>query len=174
MDTDSYCWVLPLQIPKWSGGFFRNQPLVRSRAHLSESQFLKDGSREDFMSTFSEQWGQCMRGKGLPVPDIEGVNEAVDLLEHIHEAIENTGDAEVTIGALLAAGALVGIDEAALAVLGEVAQVAAALYLLACTACLGSVAIDKLRGLFASNELPGFLVAQLESQGVELSNQAVV
>ena len=125
------------------------------------------------MSTFSEKWGQCMRGKGLPVPDIDGVNEAVELLDHIHQAIENTGDAEVTIGVLLAAGAIVGVDEAALTVLGEVAQVAAALYLLECTSCLGSVAIGELRGLFASNDVPDFMVEQLKSQGVELSNEAV-
>jgi hypothetical protein len=126
------------------------------------------------MSTFSENWGKCMLGKGLPVPDIDGVNEAVKLLDHIHQAIENTGDAEVTIGGLLAVGAIVGVDEAALTVLGEVAQVVAALYLLECTTCLGSAAISELRGLFASNDLPDFMVEQLKSQGVDLSSQAVV
>ena len=125
------------------------------------------------MSTFSEKWALCMRGKGLPVPDIDDVNEAVAFLDHIHQAIENTGDAEITIAALLSAGAVAGVDETALAVLGEVAQEAAELYLAACTGCLGSVAIGELRGLFASNDLPDFMTQQLQNQGVDLSSQAV-
>lgn len=122
------------------------------------------------MSTFFENWEQCMHGNGLPVPSVEDASEAVELLDKLQRAMENAGgEAEVTIGALLALGAFVGIDEAALAVLGEVAQVAAALYISMCLGCLGSVALDELKGLFASNELPDFVVAELNNQGIDLT-----
>jgi hypothetical protein len=125
------------------------------------------------MSTFSEAWAGCMRGNGLPVPDIETANEALEFVDKLHSAWENAGGGEeLTIGALVAAGALVGADEAVLSVLGEVAQVAAILYLTTCVTCLGSVALDDLKGLFAQNQVPNFVVAQLENQGVDLQNSA--
>jgi hypothetical protein len=128
---------------------------------------------EEYMSAFSESWEHCMHDKGLPVPSVEDANEALELVDKIHQAIENAGgEAEVTIGALIVAGALVGVDEAALAVLSEVAQVAAALYISVCIACLASVALDDLKGLFASNDLPDFVVAELEGQGVDLGGEA--
>jgi hypothetical protein len=73
---------------------------------------------------------------------------------------------------LIAAGAFVGADEAVLAVLGEVAQVAVAMYITAYIGCLASVALDDLKGLFASGELPNFVVAELESQGVDIAGGA--
>ena len=75
----------------------------------------------------------------------------------------------MTIGALLAAGAIVGVDESALAVLGEVAQVAALLYITACIGCLASVALDDLKERFASNDLPAYVVEELNKEGVALA-----
>ncbi len=127
------------------------------------------------MSTFSEQWVQCMHGNGLPVLSVEDAHEALELVDKLHQAMENAGgDVEVTIGALIAAGAIVGIDEAALVVLGEAAEVAAAIYISACIACIASVAIDDLKEFFANNELPDFVVAELDSQGVDLAGEAIV
>ncbi|EEA01123.1 hypothetical protein BH160DRAFT_3557 [Burkholderia sp. H160] len=120
------------------------------------------------MSAFSDRWTQCMQGSGFPVPTVEDANEALDFLDKLHNALENSGGADVTIGALLAAGAVTGVDEAILATLGEVATVAVGVYIGACVACLGSVAFDDLKGLFASNAVPDFVVAQLNSQGVDL------
>ncbi|MCC8400460.1 hypothetical protein LJ655_00895 [Paraburkholderia sp. MMS20-SJTN17] len=120
------------------------------------------------MSAFSDRWSQCMQGSGFPVPTVDDVNEALDFLHKLHDASENSGGAEVTIGALLAAGAVTGVDEAVLATLGEVAAVAVGVYIGACIACMGSVALDDLKGLFASNEVPDFVVAQLNGQGVDL------
>lgn len=126
------------------------------------------------MSDFSENWVQCMHNSGLLVPTVEDANEALEFLHKLHSAWENAGgEAELTIGALLAAGALVGVDEAALAVLGEVAQVAVLFYISACVGCIASVALDDLKGLFASNEVPDFAVAELENQGVDLQGEAI-
>ncbi|WP_368622166.1 hypothetical protein [Paraburkholderia sp. BR13444] len=120
------------------------------------------------MSAFSDRWAQCMQGSGFPVPTVQDANEALEFLDKLHNALENSGGADVTIGALLAAGAVTGVDEAALATLGEVATVAVGVYIGACVACMGSVAFDDLKGLFASNAVPDFVVAQLNSQGVDL------
>ncbi len=125
------------------------------------------------MSSFSEGWEQCMHSSGLPVPNVEDANEALEFLHKLHSAWENAGgDEQLTIGALLALGAVVGFDEGALAVLGEVAQVAAVLYLSACVGCLAAVAFDDLRRLLASNELPDFVVAELGNQGSPLVAEA--
>lgn len=125
------------------------------------------------MSAFFEKWEQCMHGHGFPVPNVEDANEAIELLHKLHSAWENAGGEEVmTIGALLATGAIIGIDEAVLMVLEEVAQIAVAIYIGACIGCIASVAIDDLRGLFASNEIPDFVVAELNNQGIDLANEA--
>jgi hypothetical protein len=119
-----------------------------------------------------------MHNKGLPVPaDIESASEAVEFLGHINEAIENAGgDAQLTIEALLAfgGGAIAGVDAAGVVVLGGIAQTVAAVYIFKAAGCLGSAAGEQIRKLFASNELPDFMVEQLRANGVELSDTAVV
>ena len=122
------------------------------------------------MSEFSENWVACMHGNGLPVPDVEGVNEALEFVHKIHSAWENAGGGEeLTIAALIAAGAFAGVDEAVLAVLAEAGAVVAAAYLSACIGCIAAVALDDLKGLFAQGELPDFVVAELETQGIDLA-----
>ncbi|MBR0820237.1 hypothetical protein [Bradyrhizobium liaoningense] len=122
------------------------------------------------MSEFSENWVACMRGNGLPVPDVEGINEALEFVHKIHSAWENAGGGEeLTIVALIAAGAFAGVDEAVLAVLAEAGAVAAVAYLSACIGCIAAVALDDLKGLFAQGELPDFVVAELETQGIDLA-----
>jgi hypothetical protein len=73
----------------------------------------------------------------------------------------------------LAAGAIAGVDEVAGAVLAEAAGIVATTYLTACVSCLGTVAIDELRGLFASNEVPDSIAAKLSDQGFDLTATAV-
>lgn len=125
------------------------------------------------MSTFFGKWEQCIHGHGFPVPNVEDAREALELLDKLHSAWKNAGgDEEITIGALLAAGAVTGVDEAVLMVLEEAAQIAVAVYIGACIGCIASVAIDDLRGLFASNEIAGFVVAELSNQGIDLANEA--
>ena len=134
------------------------------------------------MSEFSDNWAQCMRNGGFPVPTVETANEALEYLHKLHDAWENAGGGEeLTIGELLLGGAavvgagaaVVEFGEDALVVLGQIGQVAVAFYLSACVGCLASVALDELKNLFAGNELPDFVVAQLESQGVDLTTEAV-
>jgi hypothetical protein len=125
------------------------------------------------MSEFSEAWAQCMHGNGFPVPDVETANEAVEFVHKLHSAWETAGGGEeLTIASLIAAGAFVGADETVLAVLGEVAQIAVVMYITACIACLASVAFDDLKGLFASGDLPDFVVAELESRGIDIAGGA--
>ena len=126
------------------------------------------------MSTFSEALVTCMQGHGLPVASVENVTEALEFVDKLHSAWENAGGGEeLTIVALIAAGAFVGVDEGVLAALEAVGQVAAALYISACIGCIASVAIDDLKGLFASNDLPDYVVAELNNEGVALSGTAV-
>ncbi|NML65451.1 hypothetical protein HHL22_09565 [Hymenobacter sp. RP-2-7] len=126
------------------------------------------------MSEFSDQWAGCMHSSGLPVPDVEDANEALEVLDKIHSAWENAGgEAELTIGALLATGLLTVAGGAVVPVLEEIVTVTVAAYLGACIGCLGSVAYDSLKSLFASGQLPAFVVAELESQGVDIQNEAV-
>lgn len=124
------------------------------------------------MSTFFENWKQCMSNSGLPVPNIEDINEAVEFLHQLHSAWENAGGEVETIGALIASGAAAGISEDALIVLGTVANIAVSLYINQGIGCLGSVAKDGLKALFAQNELPDFVIAELDSQGIDLNNEA--
>ena len=43
------------------------------------------------MSDFSDKWGSCMKSKGLPVPNVEGINEALELIDKVHSAWEKCG-----------------------------------------------------------------------------------
>ena len=127
------------------------------------------------MSSFSDAWVGCMQGSGFPVPDVQTVNEAVEFIEEIHSAWENTGgDEQLLVGALITGGAIVGVDEAALAVLGAVAEVAVLTYLSACMSCLGSTAFDELKGLFAAGKLPAFVLSQLDTNGIDVRDEAPV
>jgi hypothetical protein len=125
------------------------------------------------MSDFSDAWVNCMRRNGLPVVEAKTVEEAIDFVEKIHTAFEKVGgDDKVLIGALLVVGGAVGLDEAALAVLGQVATVAAVTYLGACILCMGSVALDDLKRLFAQGKVPDFIVSQLETDGIDIKAKA--
>ncbi len=85
------------------------------------------------MSTFSENWEQCMHGMGLLVPSVEDANEALEFVHKLHSAWENAGGNEqMTIGALIVLGAFVGVDETALAALGVAAEITATAYIAAC------------------------------------------
>lgn len=126
------------------------------------------------MSEFSDQWAGCMHGNGLPVPDVEDANEALEMLHKLHSAWEGVGgEADLTIGALLATGLLTAAGGGLVEVLGEIAGVTVAMYLGACFGCLASVAREEMKHLFAMGQLPDFAVAELESQGVDLQNEAV-
>jgi hypothetical protein len=122
------------------------------------------------MSTFSDAWIACMRGNGFPVIDAETVGDGLEFVDSIHSAWEKAGgDEKVTIGALIAAGAFAGADKATLVVLGQAAQAVLLAYWGACIACLGSVAIDDLRSLFAQGKVSDSVVVQLQDDGINLA-----
>lgn len=53
------------------------------------------------MSQFSDNWVNCMHGNGLPVPELQELNEALEFVDKVHSAFENaTAEEEITIGAL--------------------------------------------------------------------------
>jgi hypothetical protein len=126
------------------------------------------------MSNFSQAWSTCMNRKGMPVPELESLGDALEYLDVLHSALENSGGVEgaVTLGGLIASGALAGVGEGTLIVLGTIAEIAALVYINAAIGCASSVASAEVRSLFASNDLPGFVVDELGQQGVDLEAQA--
>jgi hypothetical protein len=101
------------------------------------------------MSDFSSAFNACMSTNGLPTPR-QVVDSAGDLLEFLHQlhtASEAAGaDEEMTIGALIAAGAVTGIDETVLAALGAAAAITVGAYISACAACAVSAATPDILG----------------------------
>jgi hypothetical protein len=107
------------------------------------------------MSDFTSDFNACMSANGLPTPGqvADSVGDVLEFLHKLHVACESAGvevDSE-TIGALIAAGAAVGIDEAVLAALGAAAGITVGAYIGACAGCVASVvASDILGPLLAS------------------------
>jgi hypothetical protein len=121
------------------------------------------------MSEFSDAWLGCMRGNNFPVIDAETVEDAIEFVDDIHEKWELAGgDEKVTIGALIAAGAFVGVDEGALKVLGAAAQIVFVAYVTACISCMATVALGDLKNLFAQGKLQDFVVAELDDENVDV------
>jgi len=111
-----------------------------------------------------------MRSSGLPAPTVEGLNDAKELIENLHQAWEAAGgEVEMTLTALLALGAITGIDEEAVA---AVAAVTVSAYIGACIGCLAAAGIEALKDLFASNPPQDFMSEQLASLGFDLSTTA--
>lgn len=126
------------------------------------------------MSTFFENWKQCMQGNGLPIPKVEDATEALHFLEQLHQAWENSGgEVEMTIGALASAGGA-GLSEEVLIAIGVAADVVIVLYINQGIGCLSSVALDELKRLFADNELPEFVVAELDNKNISLANDEAI
>jgi hypothetical protein len=118
---------------------------------------------------FSDSFSQCMSPLPTPGEILDSAGEVVELLHKLHQAWEAAGgDEDMTIAALVAAGAATGIDEAALAVLGEIAADAAAVtvaaYTVACVGCLVGAAGSSIWQLVASNDTPSWLQGQLQAE----------
>ncbi len=113
-------------------------------------------------------FGDCMQSSGLPVPSVDSLNDAKEFIENLHQAWEAAGgEMEMTMTALLALGAITGIDEEAVA---AVATVTVSAYIAACISCLAAAGVDALKQLFASSPPPDFMSQQLASLGVDLSS----
>ena len=117
--------------------------------------------------SFSDDLTNCM--SPLPAPTVEGADELMEFLDQLHSAWESSGgDDEMLLSGLVAAGAVTGIDEAALATAGTVTVVA---YLSALVACSVSILASDVWDVITSDVTPTWLQsdlqAQAEQQGVE-------
>jgi hypothetical protein len=120
------------------------------------------------MSNPSLNFTNCMRGRGLPLPTVDSLNEAKDFIEQLHSAWEAAGgEAEITIAALVALGAATGVDETFLAALGGAAAITVSAYLGACFGCFAAVGVGQLRQLFAENPPQPFMVDRLGQLGID-------
>jgi hypothetical protein len=127
------------------------------------------------MSTFSQKWQGCMRSQHLPVPTIENANEALEFVDMLHSAWENAGgEAGMTLGALIGTGALNAAGEQTLIVLAAAVDIAVVVYLSACMNCVVYSGFDDVKKLFASNQLPAYVLDELNKQGVDLTGEAIV
>jgi|HubBroStandDraft_5_1064220.scaffolds.fasta_scaffold10479_4 hypothetical protein len=98
--------------------------------------------------SFASDFKSCL--SPLPAPDdfLDSADDFLEWLEKLHSAWESSGgDEEMLMAALVAAGAVTGIDEAGLAVLAG-ATVSA--YITACIGCLASAAGSQIWDLISS------------------------
>jgi len=109
--------------------------------------------------SFSSDVQSCM--SPLPVPSLDSGAEALELLHNLHQAWEASGGDAETVAGLVAAGALVGVDEAALAVLGAVAEATVVAYSAALAACVVAALGSSVWGLIASADT--YVGSQLEA-----------
>lgn len=126
--------------------------------------------------SFSNDFANCMSSSGLPSPSdvFDALSDALEVLHKLHNAWENAGgDEEMTMVALLALGAAVGIDEAALAALAaafaEAAAITVTAYLAACLTCVVSATGSAVWNAISSTDdswLHDQLVAQAEAQDI--------
>ena len=117
--------------------------------------------------SFSDDLTSCM--SPLPAPTVEGADELMEFLDQLHSAWESSGgDEETLLTALVAAGAVTGIDEAALATAGAVTVAG---YLSALIACSVTILASDVWDVVTSDVTPYWLQsdlqAQAEQQGIE-------
>jgi hypothetical protein len=102
---------------------------------------------------FSDDFAACM--SPLPVPSLDGLDEVAEFLDKVHNAWESAGgNDEVLLSALVAAGAVTGIDEAAL---GTAAALTVGAYLAACAGCLASVLASDVWDAITAPVVPDWL-----------------
>jgi hypothetical protein len=87
----------------------------------------------------------------LPAPTVDGINELMEFVHQVHTAWEASGgETEALMGGLVAAGAVTGIDEGAVATLGTATVLVYLADLTACAVgCAGSSIWDAIT---ASND----------------------
>lgn len=117
--------------------------------------------------SFSDDLTSCMAP--LPAPTVEGADELMEFLDQLHSSWESSGgDDEMLLSGLVAAGAVTGVDEAALATAGAVTVAA---YLSALVACSVSILASDVWDVISADVTPSWLQsdlqAQAEQQGVE-------
>ena len=123
--------------------------------------------------SFSDDFKSCMSSNGLPVPTVEDLNQAKEIIEQVHQAWEAAGgDEQMTIAALVALGAATGVDEEVLAALATAGAITVGAYIAACVGCMASAGVDQLKQLFASNPPQQFMTDLLAQNGIDLADTA--
>jgi hypothetical protein len=110
--------------------------------------------------SFSSDLTSCM--SPLPAPTVEGVEDFVEWIHQVHNAWESSGgESETLLAGLVAAGAVTGIDEAALAAAGAATVMA---YLAVATGCMVSVLAGSVWDVITAPVTPVWLQSQLMAQ----------
>ena len=124
--------------------------------------------------SFGDDWGNCMRGNGLPIITLEDLSDVKEFIEEIHQAWENSGgDEEMTLGALAALGAATGLDEGILTAIAAAGAITLTAYVAGCVSCLVSAAGSALWDLLsATSPLQPFMVTAFNDLGVQRSGTA--
>src|SRR5436309_3221638 len=117
--------------------------------------------------SFSDDLGSCM--SPLPAPTVDGVEEVMEWLHELHTAWEASGgETEMLLTGLVAAGAVTGIDEAAL---GTAGALTVGVYIAALTACIVTTLGPSIWDALTAPAIPSWLLSQLtaqaETQGIE-------
>jgi catalase (peroxidase I) len=101
--------------------------------------------------SFADDFASCLSPLPTPGNVLDSASDVLEFLHKIHTAWENSGgDDEMLLSALVTAGAVSGIDEAAVAAAGSVTVLA---YIGACAGCAASAAGSSIwRALTASND----------------------
>ncbi|MCW3097937.1 MAG: hypothetical protein JWL77_3555 [Chthonomonadaceae bacterium] len=109
--------------------------------------------------SFMDDFRSCM--SPLPIPDVDGLDEALEFVHKLHSAWENAGgNEEMLMAGLLAAGAVTGIDEGAIALLGTVTVLT---YIAACVTCAVSAAGSSVWDFIFSSNTPTWLQDELRT-----------
>jgi hypothetical protein len=118
------------------------------------------------MSDFSNKVNSCMSSKGLPPPNLETLNDVMEMIHTLELAWEDAGgEGETLIGSLLSPlGASLGDD--ALKALSAAASIAVTFYINSCISCLAAVGLEDLKNYVASNApTDDYMRGQLASVG---------
>jgi hypothetical protein len=118
------------------------------------------------MSDFSNKLNSCMSSKGLPPPNLETLNEVMEMIHTLESAWEaGGGETAALIGSLLTPlGA--SLEDDALKALSAAATIAVTFYINSCISCLAAVGLEDLKSYVASNApADDYMRGQLASVG---------
>jgi hypothetical protein len=122
--------------------------------------------KEATMAEFFQALDHCMSGKGMLIPNLYSVDEAVDFVGRVQEAFELAGGSkELLIGALIVSAPF--LAEGELVVLETMAQVAVCAYIFAIAYCICSAGGEALLSKIEAGEVPQGFLAALDEHGID-------
>jgi hypothetical protein len=103
--------------------------------------------------SFSSDFASCMSPLPTPGDIFDSFDDVTDFMHQLHQAWENAGgEAETTLGAIAALGAVTGLDEVVLAAFATAGSVTVLGYLAACAGCLVVATGSSIWDLISSAE----------------------